>query len=260
MIKHSHFYILHLQFLGFRYHGWQKQPSVKTVQLMIERTLYFTLGHENMKIMGASRTDAMVSSQHFLCELFISEEIDLDEFQQNYNKNLPADIRLLRIEQTDAKFNIIQDIDKKEYHYYFSYGEKPHPFSAPFSVHFDGELQMDKLSAAATKFIGKHNFKFYCYRPKEDKDYTREILECEVHKNHLFTGDFFPKESYYLKVVGRGFVHHQIRFMIGTLIRIARGEKSLEQLVESLTENTKAEAPIGFVAPASGLHLYQLYT
>ena len=41
------FYLIELQFLGFRYHGWQKQKDVKTVQHMLDRTLHFILEHEN---------------------------------------------------------------------------------------------------------------------------------------------------------------------------------------------------------------------
>ena len=74
MAKYSNLYLIHIQFLGFRFHGWQKQPDVKTVHEMIDKTLWFVLGHEAYKTMGASRTDAKVSAQHFVFELFLNDK------------------------------------------------------------------------------------------------------------------------------------------------------------------------------------------
>ena len=56
------YYLVHIQYLGFRFHGWQRQPGVKTVESMVVKTLAFILGHEDFKILGAGRTDAMVSA------------------------------------------------------------------------------------------------------------------------------------------------------------------------------------------------------
>ena len=111
----QYFYLIKFKFLGFRYHGWQKQPGVKTVQSMIEKTIQFVLGPDaNFKTLGASRTDAMVSARDFPMELFLYEELD-ESFLDEFNKNLPADIHALSIEQVDSKFNVIQDVVSKEY-------------------------------------------------------------------------------------------------------------------------------------------------
>jgi tRNA pseudouridine38-40 synthase len=39
------YYLITLQYLGFRYHGWQKQPDKPTVERMVTRTLRFVLGN-----------------------------------------------------------------------------------------------------------------------------------------------------------------------------------------------------------------------
>jgi tRNA pseudouridine38-40 synthase len=66
-----YYYLINLQFLGFRFSGWQKQTNSKTLQEMFEKTLFFILKHNDFKTLGAGRTDAMVSANEFLCELFI---------------------------------------------------------------------------------------------------------------------------------------------------------------------------------------------
>ncbi len=82
-------YLIHIQYLGFRFHGWQKQPGVKTLESMITKTIGFVLGHSGFKILGTSRTDAMVSANHSACELFIDDGLDPDAFLKALNGNLP---------------------------------------------------------------------------------------------------------------------------------------------------------------------------
>ena len=55
------FYLMEIQYLGFRYHGWQKQPNVITVQEMITKTLNWVLPETASKVLASGRTDAKVS-------------------------------------------------------------------------------------------------------------------------------------------------------------------------------------------------------
>ena len=87
MLK-RYYYLIHLEFLGFRYHGWQKQPQVKTIQHMLDRTLNFIFEHDQFKTLGASRTDAMVSAHHHLSELFTYHELDPSELLQKLNMSI----------------------------------------------------------------------------------------------------------------------------------------------------------------------------
>ena len=133
MKRKRFYYIIKLQYLGFRYHGWQKQPDVITVEKMLDKTLNYVLEGQKFKVMAAGRTDAKVSVNQTFIELFLYDEaIDMEAFLPYFNENLPQDIRALEIQETDAKFNIIQHAKLKEYHYYFCYGQKMHPFAAPF--------------------------------------------------------------------------------------------------------------------------------
>ena len=74
MQRQRFFYLLQVQYLGFRYHGWQKQPDVKTVEGMLSRTIAYVLERKNFKLLASGRTDAMVSAQHSLVELFLEEQ------------------------------------------------------------------------------------------------------------------------------------------------------------------------------------------
>jgi tRNA pseudouridine38-40 synthase len=254
MFNKRYYYLIKIQYLGYRFHGWQKQPKLKTVHLMIDRTLNFILGDVQFKTLGSGRTDAMVSANESAFELFIYQKIE-DEaaFLDEFNLNLPQDLRALAIEEVDADFNIIQHSKIKEYIYLFTYGEKCHPFCAPMMTTILDDLDIELMKLGAQLFEGTHNFKPYCFRATDKGVYRRTIERCQLVENSLFTANFFPKNTYTLIVKGKGFGRNQIRLMMGTLIKLGRGEVDLAYIENSLKpESTEV---MDFIAPASGLIL-----
>lgn len=257
-MKKYNYYIIRLQFLGFRFHGWQKQVDQKTLQGHVEKTLRFVLGSDNSKVLGSGRTDARVSANDFPMELFAKEKItDLNQFLIDFNLNLPNDIKALSIIETDEKFNIINNSKIKEYVYFFSFGTKNHPFAAPILTCFYQELDLELMKKGAALFQGHHWFKHYCTKPTELGNYNREIIVSEIVENDIYTANFFPKKSYIYRIKSRGFLRNQVRLIMGTLFRLGQGQVDLEFIKKSLIEHS-IERPLPFVAPASGLILYNV--
>lgn len=258
MFDKRYYYLIKIQYLGYRFHGWQKQPDVKTIHLMIDRTLKYILPDVRFKTLGAGRTDAMVSANDAALELFIYNEPiqDFDEFLALFNHNLPQDIRALSIEEVDKKFNIIQDSKLKEYHYVFSEGQKNHPFCAPILTTILEPLDVELMKKGAKLFEGTHNFKTYCYRATDKGEYLRTIESSEIVDNDIYTANFFPEKSYVLKVVGKGFMRNQIRLMVGCLIKLGRGEVTLDYIENTL--KMESIEVMDYIAPASGLILHSV--
>jgi tRNA pseudouridine38-40 synthase len=248
------YYLIKLQYLGFRYHGWQKQPDVLTVEHMLSKTLNYVLEGKRFKVIAAGRTDAMVSVNQTYAELFIyEEELDIDIFLKLFNKNLPQDIRCLSIEETTADFNIIQHPKVKEYLYFFCIKEKMHPFCAPFMVNLQEDLNIELMKQGAKLFEGAHDFFSFAFRPNPETQTEGEIDVCELTENKIYSGNFFPEISYVLKVVGEGFKRQQIRLMMGALIDLGRQDIDLEQLERII--DGKNRIKLEHIAQASGLIL-----
>lgn len=257
----KYYYIVELQFLGFRFHGWQKQPNLKTIQSELEKVISKLFIDQNAKFQGVSRTDSMVSAEKYLFALTIKGEAisQVDEFIKVLNYMLPADLRILKITATNKKVNIINSPKNKEYRYYFSFGfNKPHPFAAPILSHIQGEMDLDLMHRGAKCFEGTHSFRQYCFQPHATKDFFKTIDQCKIMPNDQYTANFFPEQSYYIKVVGHSFMRHQIRLMAGTLFRLGLHEITLDDLILSLKGET--DDFIGFIAPASGLILHDIET
>jgi len=251
-----YFYLIHIQYLGFRYHGWQKQPGLRTVESMVEKTLAFILGHKAFKILGTSRTDSKVSANHSAFELFTNEPLDIDLFFIELNLNLPNDIRALKIKAVDKRFNIINTPRVKEYLYLFSFGEKCHPFSAPLISSFQEPLDIELMKKGAQLFLGLHDFKRYCTKPGAGTQFKREIVASEIEENRAFSASFFPERSYAYRIQSRGFLRNQVRLMMGQLLSLGRGEIGLKDIRETL--RGQDSSPLRHIAPASGLVLNRI--
>ena len=253
----KYFYVITIQYLGYRFHGWQKQPHVKTLHLMVDRTLNFILEGQPFKSLSSGRTDAMVSAECAAFELFLETPLeDQDAFLDLFNYNLPQDIRAISIREVDAKFNIINHSKIKEYLYLFTYGEKCHPFCAPIMTTILDDLDIDLMKEGAKLFEGIHYFKSYCFKPTDHGVYNREIITCELIENTIYTANYFPERSYILRVRGKGFMRNQIRLMMGALIDLGKGKLSIETISKSLEQDCFIK--MEHIAPASGLILNKI--
>jgi len=256
-MKYEKSYVITIQFLGFRFHGWQKQKNEKTIHQMVDKTLTFVFGHSNFKTVGAGRTDSKVSANTYMLQLFIDESIEKNPFLETFNSNLPNDIKGLSIKEVAVTFNIIQAKKEKEYVYFFSFGEKNHPFAAPLIMGLEEDLNIELMKMGAQLFEGEHYFHKYCTQPSEHTIFYRRISSCVVEENTLYTASFFPKQSYVLRVKGEGFLRYQIRLMMGVLLELGKGKADLNYIRTSLKKHNDRE-PLRTIAPSSGLQLYSI--
>ncbi len=225
---------------------------------MLLKTLKFVLPERRYKILGSSRTDAKVSSLNGAFELFLEGMpiVDLQAFKDTFNQNLPLDIRITDIDTADPQFNIIHHSRYKEYHYVFAYGEKLHPFCAPFMAGFPWELDIQLMKKGASLFKGTHDFGGYTPKSEHPKGLKRTLSVCVLTENTEISASFFPEKSYVLKIGAEGFVRYQVRMIMGALVSLGRGEITLEQIRNSLTDPASLE--LTYIVPGSGLHLHQL--
>lgn len=250
-------YLLHVQFLGFRFRGWQHQPGQQTVEGMLKKTLKFVLPGTSVKVLASGRTDAKVSARSLPVSLIVQSEIvDIQSFLDVLNANLPPDIRVNHVEAVPMDFNVIQDVVSKEYHYYFSNEPDFHPFASPFIGYFREPLNIPRMREAAPFFEGTHNFEAFCSRPGNKASFERTVLRSKIELNTYLTAPFLPETTYAFLVDGSGFLRYQIRMMLGALVMLGRDEIHEEDILSALAG--KPTQPITTIAPGSGLVLHQV--
>ena len=108
------------------------------------------------------------------------------------------------------------------------------------------------LISGGAGFLGTYSIEKYL----EEGTFERELSCCEIIDNTIYQANFFPEKSYFLKVIGKGFGRHQIRLMMGALIKLGKGEIDLDYISQSLSKNNSLK--MDYIAPASGLILHQV--
>ena len=103
---------------------------------------------------------------------------------------------------------------------------------------------LQKMNEAASHWIGTHDFSSYMAADSKITDAVRTIYEAEVVRR----GDEIE-----FRVSANGFLYHMVRILMGTLICVAEGKISPEE-IDSLTES-KDRSRAGMTAPACGLFL-----
>lgn len=256
-MRSHYFYLLEISFLGFKYHGYAIQPSHKTIQGQLEKTIRFVLGKQvPFKTLGCSRTDARVSAKRFYTELFLETPItDEVAFLEQMQQNLPQDIQLHSLKKIDANFNVINDVKFKTYSYTFIASKNYNVFNAPFLMHFRETLDMNKMQNAAKLFEGEHNFELFQKGKNEQSKFIRHIDFCEIVE---ISDSNFPakcdEKVYRMTVKSKGFFRYQIRMMMGFLVEIGRGERSLKEL-EATLSGEAIEKPLHFAVAGQALCL-----
>ena len=257
MFNKEYYYLLKIQYLGFRYHGWQKQPDLLTIQRMMQRTLRYVLSRNNFKFIAAGRTDSKVSVNETYVELILKEApLNLETFMTEFNENLPQDIKLLDIEKKEQGVNIIQAPKLKEYIYLFSFGLKNHPFCAPFMINLKGTLDISLMRQGVALMEGEHDYRNYAYKSTPETQTVMTIESASIKKNTLYTANFFPETSYIFRVTGVGFKRHQVRLMMGALFDLGSEKMSLLDFEKSL--DGKIPFTLTHIAQASGLILQRV--
>ncbi len=112
------------------------------------------------------------------------------------------------------------------------------------------------MKQGAKIFLGPHDFRRYCTKPKPGTQFKRDILISQIEENRAFSASFFPEQSYAYRIESRGFMRNQVRLIMGQLLSLGRGEICLKDIEDTL--KGKDSDPLRQIAPSSGLMLHKI--
>ncbi|WP_157963250.1 tRNA pseudouridine synthase A [Algoriphagus litoralis] len=251
MLSRPFSYLFSLSYFGARFKGWAKQKGQPTLEGKLERVFRFVLGHEDLRMIGSSRTDSGVSCRAGFLQVFVKEKLDFEALLPLLNQNLGGEIRLNSVQEIRRDFNLIQSVSKKTYRYYFSDSPDFHPFASAFFTSVSGVNSVKQMEQNAALFVGKHDFKAFCKISGEKTDFVREVLEAKVFESDAFSSDFAPLKLHCFEVTGTGFLYHQVRKMIHAIWYF-----SPDQIKERLDHPEAGWEPVP-TATANGLVLWE---
>ena len=237
---------LDLCYDGTRYNGWQRQKvHDNTIQGKIETALSRILG-EPIEISASGRTDTGVHARGQVANFHTESRMDCEEILEQLRRYLPEDIGVYSCREVSPRFHSRLNALEKTYQYRVWNSRMPCVFDRRFVAEFPEELDVDAMQEAALLLLGTHDFSAFCANKKMKKSTVRTIKAFTVER---------VGEEIRFTVTGNGFLHNMVRILVGTLIEVGRGERTLESIPE-LFGGKREQA--GFLAPGKGLCLMEV--
>jgi tRNA pseudouridine38-40 synthase len=259
---------------GTHFHGWAKQPGLRTVQGVMEdslsRILRLTGEDSQIRLTVAGRTDTGVHARHQVCHVDIEPEVisravghltDVEPPQALLHRLrhvVPDDIALLALKPAplgfDARFSALE----RTYIYRicddWRYRD---PRTRHFVLPVKTALDEDSLAAAAQMVVGLQDFGSFA-TPNPGGTTIREVKVARWRRVPVVAerahsgghgdghGDASHgvEDSYGALAVGAGtleftivadaFAHNMVRSLVGAQVQVGLGKKSLDWFAEKL--------------------------
>lgn len=226
---------------GTNYCGWQVQPNGITIEEVLNKALNSLL-NEDIRVIGASRTDSGVHSLGNVAVFDTDTRIPAEKISYALNQRLPADIVVQDSCEVEPDWHPRHCSSRKTYEYRILNRTFPMPTRRldTYFVHYN--LNVEKMRAAAEHLAGTHDFKSFCSVNSPVEDTVRTIYSCIVEKD----GDIIT-----IRVTGSGFLYNMVRIIAGTLIQVGLGRIKAEEISDILAAKNREAA--GPTAPAHGL-------
>ncbi len=236
-----------VEYRGTNFQGFQKQPGLQTIQGAIEDSL-LTLTGEDVRVLGAGRTDAGVHAIGQVASFSVSKSFDIQVFQRSLNAILPRGISVSEVRKVKDGFDPRRDAIWREYRYFILNRAAPSPILEEYAFFYQKHINRDILKDACRLVIGTHDFSAFKVGP-DGKNTVRKIIRCQAEDMGCFEGLF------YITVRANSFMYKMVRVLCRALIDVASGRSSLEALKKNLQGGP---GPCAQPLPPHGLFLWEV--
>ena len=239
---------LGVEYFGKNFHGWQVQKSgLRTVQSVVESALAKVANHP-VRVFCSGRTDSGVHA----VEQVIHFETDTIRTDRAWlfggNVNLPSDVNFKWVKFVSDDFHARFSAIARSYKYKIHHHPVRSSLKADYYLWEPRPLNVKDMKAAADMLIGEHDFS--CFRGSlcQAKSPIKivEYIQIDSIEDELI-----------LNIKANAFLHHMVRNIVGTLLKIGRGEKSVEWMSQVLSSKDRKKA--GPTAEPQGLYFMKAY-
>lgn len=234
---------------GTLFSGFQRQPSVRSVQEEIEKTLKRLNSGQSVTVQGAGRTDAGVHAYGQVIHFDLPQERDLEKLRFGLDTQCPEDIDIVLVERVSDDFHARYNKHNKTYEFLVDAGRPKNPMMRHYATHYPYPLKLSLMEEAIEDLLGTHDFTGFTAAGTSVENKVRTITQA------LVTID--EKTGFYVFTFsGNGFLYKQVRNMVGTLLKIGNGRMPVSQIQTVL--ETKNRNLAGPTAAGNGLYLKEI--
>lgn len=238
---------LTLHYDGGAFFGWQSQRAERTVQGELEAAIERLTG-AHRRVTGAGRTDRGVHATGQVAAVSVPPRWTAASFKKAMNAVLPEDVWVREVWEVDAAFHPRFDAVRRTYVYRIGLDEEARsPFQRKWCWCVRWPLDRGLLEEGAARIVGGHSFAAFAKAGQPERG-TR----CAV-RSTLWE----PWEGLGLRftITADRYLHHMVRYLVGTMVDIARGGRPLEDLTDLLALGPEPGRETSTPAPARGLFL-----
>lgn len=234
-------YKITIQYDGTNFFGWQMQTEERTVQGDIENAIKPLNKGQKIKVIGAGRTDTGVHALEQVAHFDLDTRLGNDELLRAINARLSEDIKITKIAKVNNDFHARFSAIRRYYKYQCFTGKNLLFRNQAWLI---DDIDKNTLNLLANIIIGEYNFLSFSKLNKE-LEHTR----CIIYES----GWKMTEEMLTFNVCGNRFLHHMVRYLVGTMVAIAQNRLPFENFKELLI-NPQSNVKI-FKAPPQGLFL-----
>ncbi len=229
-----------LEYDGSEFAGWARQPGMRTVQGVLEQALALILRAPEVQVTVAGRTDAGV---HALGQVasYHGEPASL----RSLNALLPRDVAALECVRAGDDFDARRDASSRAYCYRLLTRAAPSALRRGQVLHWRHPIDLELLHECATALVGIHDFTAFTPTDTEHVRFERDVYCARWRLLGADRLEFWIEAD--------AFMRHMNRVLVGTMLEVAGGRRSLSSFLELLQGRPRAVA--GPTAPAHGLYL-----
>ena len=233
-------YLINLSYDGSKFYGYQIQVKKLTVEGELEKALS-KIFNEKINTIASSRTDRGVHALDQYTHFESDKPINPKKLAHSLNTMINPSIYIKWIKRVSDDFHSRYNVINKEYVYKINMG-KYNPIEKDYVLQYNKLINKTILDEFITLISGTHNFKSFT-SDKESYSYVRTItVDYKISKKILYLRFFSP-----------GFLRYMIRNIVGLLLDLNEGKKSLED-IENIFKS-KDRTSLGRCAPPEGLYL-----
>jgi tRNA pseudouridine38-40 synthase len=244
--------LLKIAYNGSAYCGYQVQPNGISIQQRLNEAAEALFGFP-CDIVGCSRTDSGVHAKEFCATVAkkgmpsIETSIPTERIPLAMSAHLPSDICVFDAKVVPDEFHARYDVKEKEYIYRFFDRAVRDPFEEGRAYHIPKPISneaLTQMNRAAAAFCGTHDFAAFMAQGSKVQSTVRCVTHAEV---------FREDNAVIFRVAADGFLYNMVRIMAGTLLEVAAGKLSPDEITAILESRDRFRA--GHTAPACGLYL-----
>ncbi|MFP2926869.1 tRNA pseudouridine synthase A [Pyxidicoccus sp. 3LG] len=242
---------LWIWYRGGNFRGFQRQPAGPTVQEALEDALA-SVGVP-ATIMAAGRTDRGVHARMQVVSVRLEPGDSAEALARRLPARLPPGLGLVSV-RTPHSFHAQWSASGKAYRYRLRLGGAAEAAWAPYALDVPSEpllqgggkaVTPERLAGLLGAAVGTRDFIAF-----HEKSSPRKPRTLESATLHELGGGLYEA-----RLSGDGFARYQVRYLVGSALKVAAGLLSGEAWKAALETG---EALAGFKAPAHGLVLWEV--